>query len=72
MLKINCKGRRTLGKANKGIILGKTIIGLKIEIKEKRREKEEERKKEKKKKENFTGLQMANIEAKVYNNKKCY
>ena len=30
MLKINCKGKRTIGKANKGINVEKLIIGLKI------------------------------------------
>ena len=28
-LKINCKGKRTVGKANKGISVEKNIIGLK-------------------------------------------
>ena len=28
-LKINCKGKRTVGKANKGLSVGKVIIGLK-------------------------------------------
>ena len=28
-LKINCKGERTVGKANKGISVEKIIIGLK-------------------------------------------
>ena len=28
-LKINCKGKRTVGKANKGINVEKIIIGLK-------------------------------------------
>ena len=32
ILKINCKGKRTVGKANKGINVEK-IIGLKIKIK---------------------------------------
>jgi len=44
---------------------------LKLKRKEEKR-KRKGKKKKKKKKENFTGLQMANIEAKVYNNKKCY
>ena len=39
MLKINCNGKRTVGKANKGINVEK-IIGLKIKIK--KREKKEE------------------------------
>ena len=29
MLKINCKGKRTIGKANKGINVEKIKIGLK-------------------------------------------
>ena len=29
MLKINCKGKRTVGKASKGINVEKIIIGLK-------------------------------------------
>ena len=29
-LKINCKGKRTVGKADKGINVEKLIIGLKI------------------------------------------
>ena len=29
-LRINCKGERTVGKANKGINVEKIIIGLKI------------------------------------------
>ena len=33
MLKINSKGERTVGKANKGINVEKIIIGLKIKIK---------------------------------------
>ena len=32
-LKINCKRKRTVGKANKGINVEKIIIGLKIKIK---------------------------------------
>jgi len=58
MLKINCKGKRTVGKANKGINIEK-IKGLKL--------KKEERKKE----ENSAELQKPNVEAEVYNNKKC-
>ena len=34
-LKINCNGKRTVGKANKGINVEKIIIGLKKEKKEK-------------------------------------
>ena len=29
-VKINCKGKRTVGKENKGINVGKITIGLKI------------------------------------------
>ena len=32
MLKINCKGERTVGKENKGINVEKIIIGLKNKI----------------------------------------
>ena len=32
-LKINCKGKRTVGKANKWINVEKIIIGLKIKVK---------------------------------------
>ena len=31
-LKINCQGKRTVGKANKGINVENIIIGLKIKI----------------------------------------
>ena len=60
MLKINCKGKRTIGKANKGINIEKIKIGLKNF--KKRKEKKEE---------NSTELQKPNVEAEVYNNKKC-
>ena len=61
MLKIDCKGKRTVGKANKGINVEKIIIGLKNL---KRGEKEKE--------ENSTELQKPSVEAEVYNNnKKC-
>ena len=61
ILKINYKGKRTVGKANKGINVEKIILDLKIKIKKSR-----------KKKENSTELQQPNIEAEVYNNnKKC-
>ena len=46
-LKINCKGKRTVGKANKGVNVEKIIIGLKSL--KKRKEKKEEGKKERKK-----------------------
>ena len=38
-LKINCKGKRTLGKANKRINVEKIIIGLKNFKKEKKKRK---------------------------------
>ena len=41
-MKINCKGKWTVEKANKGINVEKVIISLKIKIKKKR---EKERKK---------------------------
>ena len=60
-LKINCKRKRTVGKANKGINVEKTIMFKKLKFK-----------KVKKKKENSTELQKPNVEAEVYNNsKKC-
>ena len=59
MLKMNCKGKRTVGKASKGINVEKIIIGLK-NLKKKKR---------KKKKENSTELQKPNIEPEVYDNK---
>ena len=40
-LNINWKGKRTVGKANKGINVEKIIIGLKIKIK--RREKKKKK-----------------------------
>ena len=57
MLMINCKGQRTIGKANKGINIEKIKIGLKNF--KKRKEKKEE---------NSTELQKPNLEAEVYNN----
>ena len=57
-LKINCKGKRTGVKANKGINVEIIIIGLNIKIK----------KREKKK--NSTELLKPNVEAEVYNNNK--
>ena len=60
MLKINCKGKRTIGKANKRINIEKKKIGLKML--KKRKEKKEE---------NSTELQKPNVEAEIYNSKKC-
>ena len=37
ILKINCKGKRTVGKADQGINVGKIIIGLKIKKKKKKK-----------------------------------
>ena len=73
-LKINCKGKRTVGKVNKGINVKKynRFNKLKVKIIKKRKEKimEEERKKEKKK--ISTELQKPNVDAEVYNNnRKC-
>ena len=39
MLKMNRRGNRIVGKANKGINVEKIIIGLKIKIKKKERRK---------------------------------
>ena len=61
-LKVNYKGKRTAGKANKGINVEK-VIGLKNLKK---------RQKENKTKVNSTELQKPNVETEVYNNnKKC-
>ena len=38
-LRINCKGKRTVGKANKGINVEKIIIGLKITNEKKKKKK---------------------------------
>ena len=46
--KINCKGKRTVGKANKGINVGKNTSGLK-QLKLQKGEKKKWKKKEKKK-----------------------
>ena len=48
MLKINCNGKRTVGKANKGIHVGKNNRFKKLKIKIiKKKKKKEKRKKEK-------------------------
>ena len=61
ILKSNCKGKRTVGKANKGINAEEIIIDLKNEkLKLKKRGKKKS-----------PELQKPNIEAEVYNNKKC-
>ena len=52
-LKINCKGKRTVGKATKGINVKKTVIDLrklKIKIIKNRKEKKKKRKKTEKRK----------------------
>ena len=43
MLKINCNGKRTVGKANKGIHVGKNNRFKKLKIKIKKRGKKRER-----------------------------
>ena len=62
-LKINCKGKRTVRKANKGINVEKIIIGFKKLKREKRKNKRKRVEKKKEKKENST-------ESEVYNNNK--
>jgi len=62
---MNCKEKRTVGKANKGINVEKNNRFKKLRIKIKKRERK------KKKKENSPELQKPNVEAEVYNNKKC-
>ena len=62
-LKINCKGKRTVGKANKEINVEKITIGLKMKNLNLK-------KREKKKEENSTELQKPNVQAEVYNNNK--
>ena len=52
MFKINCKGKRTVGKANKGINVEKNNNRFKKIFQEK----------------NSTELQKSNVEAEVYNN----
>ena len=60
ILKINCKGKRAVGKENKGINVEKITIGLKNFLREK------------KNKENSTDVHKPNVAAEVYNsNKKC-
>ena len=62
-LKINCKGKRTVRKANKGINVEKIIIGFKKLKREKRKNKRKRVEKKKEKNENST-------ESEVYNNNK--
>ena len=69
-LNINWKGKRTVGKGDKGINVEKYNRFKKLNYK-KEKKMEEERKK-KKKKENSTEFQKPKVEAEVYNNnKKC-
>ena len=67
---INCKGKRPVGKENKGINIEKynRFKKLKIKIIRKKRKK----KKKEKKRENSTELQKSSVEADVYNNNKKY
>ena len=67
ILKINCKGKRTIGKASNGINVEKYIIGLKKlkhKIIKKRKEKNGRRTKKgrKKKEEDSTELQKPNVD----------
>ena len=41
-LEINCKGKRTVGKANKGISVEKIITGLKNKKREQKKKKKEQ------------------------------
>ena len=61
MIKINCKGKRTVGKANERINVEKIVIDLKIKI---------ENWKKENKKGYFTELQKLNVEAEIYSNNK--
>ena len=63
-LKINCKGKSTVGKANRGRNVGKIILGFK-KWKRNRKMKKKKRKKTQK------NPAKPNIEPKVYNNNKC-
>ena len=69
-LKINCRGKRTAGKAKKGINVEKYNRFKQIKIIEKRKRKMEEEKQKGKTKDNYTELQKPNAEAEVYNNNK--
>ena len=59
MLKINCNGKRTVGKANKG-----------ISVEKKKRFKTLKKEKKKKKEDKSTELPKPNIKAEVYDNNK--
>ena len=68
MLKINCKGKRTVGKAHKGINVEKNNRFKKLKLKKR----QQTIKKYKKNKKNSTELQKPNVDAEVYNNnRKC-
>ena len=58
ILKVNCKRKRTVEKANKGINVEKIIISLKIKIKNREGKK------------TSSEWQKPSIEAEVYNNNK--
>jgi len=62
-LKINYKGKRTVGKANKDINVEKIMV-YKIFFKR-------VKKKKNPKQENSTELQKPNVEIEIYDNKKC-
>ena len=71
-LKINCKGKRTVEKANKRINIEKIILDLKfLKIKIKKKKKTEQRRRRRKTPQ-LRRTAKAKIEAEVYNsNKKC-
>ena len=73
-LKFSCKGKRTVGKENKGINVEKYNRLKNIKIIKKRKEKKGRRKKKlkRKKKRKLHRTAKPNVEAVVYNNnKKC-
>ena len=73
-LKLTARGKKTIGKVNKGINVEKKCNGfkkLKIKIIKKRKEKRQktiEKRGKKKRKENSMELQKPTLEAQVYNN----
>ena len=71
-LKINCQGKRTVGKANEGINVEKKIIGFKRSKLKFKKERRKKRKKKLRKKQNKTKVyRTAKAYVKVvYNNKK--
>ena len=68
-IKINCKGKITVGKANNGINVEKYNRFLKIKSIKKEKRKKWKKKEKRKKRENSTELQKPNVDAEVYNNK---